>query len=129
LLTEHKLREKVFYAELDYDFFASNYQKQPRAYRPIGQLPSVYRDLSLVIPKEMTYTEVQTVIEKYRPELLGTYEIFDLFQGGNLGDDKKSLTLSMIYEPKGESLTDEQVNGVHFELVEKLKKELGVELR
>ena len=95
----------------------------------MSSLPPVYRDLALLIPKTLTNKEILNVIEMEKPRELKKIEIFDLYEGDSLPVDKKSIAYSITYEPQGESLTDEEVNRMHFALVEKLKAKLGVELR
>jgi phenylalanyl-tRNA synthetase beta chain len=129
LLSELKIREQVYFGELNYDLYSALSQSDPVRYQPISVLPSVYRDLSLVVSKDLSYESILDVIEEEKPDNLTAYNLFALYTGENLGDDKKSLTFSMIYEPKEKSLTDEEVNAVHFALVEKLQKRLGVSLR
>ncbi len=129
LMSELKIREKVYYAEIDFDLFAQNHHKGQFKYQTISSLPSVYRDLSLVVSKSLSFEDIVKVIEEEKPGFLHHYELFDLFEGGNLGEDQKSITFSMVYEAKSQSLTDEEVNSEHFALVEKLKSKLGAQLR
>ena len=77
----------------------------------------------------MTHEEIIVAIHELKPAELKDVEVFDVYSGPNLPEGKKSLAYSFVYQPEGASLTDEAVNNMHFELVDRLKKRLGVELR
>lgn len=124
-----KISEKIYYMEVILKKLASLYQKQPINYCAVNPLPSVYRDLALVVPSDMPFQQILDVLEKEKPKNLIQVDLFDVYEGRNLPVDKKSIAFSMSYEAEGESLTDEQVNAVHFALVEKLQKILDVTLR
>lgn len=124
-----KIPEKIYYVEIILEKLASLYQKQPVNYHTVNPLPSVYRDLALVIPSDMAFQQILDVLEREKPKNLIQVDLFDVYEGENLPDGKKSIAFSMSYESEGESLTDEQVNSVHFALVEKLQKILDVTLR
>lgn len=129
LLQALKIKEKLFAIEIDYDAVIALYQEKPVQYQAISILPPVYRDLALLAPKELMHADVLAAIAADRPPLLKHIELFDLYEGPNLPAGKKSLAYSFVYQPEGESLTDEVVNQMHFALVDKLKAKLGVDLR
>lgn len=129
LLQELKIKDKVFTFEIDYDAVAALYRTKVAQYRAISVLPPVYRDLALLAPSKLTHAEVLKVIEDEKPSELKYIELFDLYEGGSIPVGKKSLAYSFVYQPLAESFTDEEVNKMHFALVEKLTVKLGVELR
>jgi len=129
LLQEQKIKETLYSFEIDFEYFVQIYQQEPLKFHAVSSLPSVYRDLALLVPQEVTYQNILEAIDKEKPEFLKDVDLFDLYEGENLPKNKKSIAISMIYEPKQQSLTDDEVNKMHFKLVETLKTKLGVELR
>lgn len=129
LLQGLKIKQKLYYFEIDAGLLVSLYKQNQVKFNAVPDLPPVYRDLALLAPKELTHEEIKRVIEKEKPTELKHIELFDLYEGDNIPEGKKSLAYSFTYESTGKSLTDEQVNEMHFGLVERLKTALGVELR
>lgn len=128
LIQQLKIKESLSYFEIDFDAL-SMLQNTRIQYQAINSLPPVYRDLTLIMPKSMAYGDLEKIITKEKPDALKFFQIVDLYTGENIPVDKKSITLSISYESKEQSFTDEEVNKMHFELVDKLKNALGVELR
>ena len=80
----------------------------------------------------MSHEEILRAIESAREPLLATIELFDLFDGKgaeNIGAGRKSLAYSLTYLDKNRTLTSDEVSAAHDRIRERLKSELGVELR
>lgn len=129
LLQNLKIKDKLYYIELDYDAVANRYHQGRVKYEAVSKLPPVYRDLALLAPKALTHQEILRVIQKEKPKYLKYIELFDQYEGESLPQGKKSLAYSFVYQPEEGSLTDEKVNEMHFALVNKLQEKLPVELR
>lgn len=129
LLQTLKIKDRLYYMEVNDDALAPLYKASVVSYRPISALPPVYRDMAVLADKELTHECVLKAIRTEAPAELVHAELFDSYEGTNLPVGKKSLAYSFVYQPQTESLTDEAVNALHFALVDKLKTKLGVELR
>ena len=68
-------------------------------------------------------------IRESAPPLLESVEVFDVYEGGSIAPGKKSMALACRYRGKDRTLTDEEVNRAHGELVEGARGRLGAELR
>lgn len=129
LLQAIKIKQRLFYFEIAYDILAALYGRDLIRFEPVSPFPRVIRDLSLLVPKSVSFADIMAVIEEAKPDAVETVALFDLYEGDELGNDAKSLAFSFVYQPRERSLTDEEVNAMHFRLVEILKKKLGVALR
>jgi phenylalanyl-tRNA synthetase beta chain len=98
-------------------------------YRPFGRFPAVLRDISFVAPEQLAYQELEDAIERCRPELLAAYELFDVYQGGAIPPGFKVYNVRCTYQSTERTLTDEEVNGVHFGFIEQLTQKLPIKLR
>jgi phenylalanyl-tRNA synthetase beta chain len=121
----------VFVAEIDLpnDFEATS---PGRKFRELQRFPSVSRDIALIAPERLTHGEILAAIKSAQEPLLARVELFDLFTGkeaGNLGAGRKSLAYSLTYLDKNRTLTSDEVSAAHDRIRERLKSELGVELR
>ncbi|MGH7914539.1 MAG: phenylalanine--tRNA ligase subunit beta [Candidatus Binataceae bacterium] len=91
--------------------------------------PAVRRDLALVVDREISAARVIAAIRESASSLLQGVEVFDVYEGGSIAPDKKSMALACRYRGKDRTLTDEEVNRAHGELIEGARRRLGAELR
>ena len=88
--------------------------------------------INAIVPEELTHAEIFATIAGAQEPLLGQVELFDLFSGKgaeSLGAGRKSLAYSLTYRDRNRTLTHDEINAAHDRIRERLKSELGVELR
>jgi phenylalanyl-tRNA synthetase beta chain len=73
--------------------------------------------------------EVSRAIEAIRPPWLKRVALFDVYEGSQVGPGRKSLAYGLLYQADDRTLTDAEVNQAHGEVVERLRAELGAEVR
>jgi phenylalanyl-tRNA synthetase beta chain len=78
-------------------------------YEDVTTFPAVYQDLAVVLPAETPATEVRAAVMAGGGELLRAAEVFDLFEGEQLGEGRKSLALNLEFRADDRTLTDEEV--------------------
>ena len=78
-------------------------------YEDVTTFPAVYQDLAVVVPAATPASEVRAAILAGGGELLRAAEVFDLYEGEQLGEDRKSLALSLEFRAPDRTLTDEEV--------------------
>src|SRR5262245_36893097 len=98
-------------------------------YRPLARYPGVQRDLAVVVSVDVAAAEVERAIEAIRPPWLKRVTLFDVYEGAQVGQGRKSLAYGLLYQADDRTLTDVEVNRAHAELVERLRAELGAEVR
>ncbi len=98
-----------------------------RMFQPIPRFPSMLRDMALVVDAEITHRQVQDIIRSF--PLVRQVIIFDVYTGGQVPPGKKSLAYRVIYQSPAHTLTDEEVDEVQQQILDKLSQELGATLR
>ncbi len=98
------------------------------AYEDFTTFPAVYQDLAVVLPVEVAATELREAILRAGGELLGSAEVFDLFEGEQLGEGRKSLALNLEFRAPDRTLTDEEV-GAAREAIKAALAQIGGALR
>ena len=98
-------------------------------YKEISKYPTVKKDLALIVNKDVTAEEIQKEIKKAGGNLLQGSEVFDLYEGANIGEGKKSLAFSLTLGSSEKTLVDEEINTVIDKIVLQLAKNLKAELR
>lgn len=112
---ENKLVEKYFDAQ------------QFKKAQAISPFPGSKRDLSVVIDKNTSFASVKEVLYQAAPQV--DFNLTDLYQGANLPEGKKSITLSFEFISQEKTLTDKEVNQAVDTILEALKTKLGAQLR
>jgi phenylalanyl-tRNA synthetase beta chain len=97
-------------------------------YEDVTTFPAAYQDLAVVVPTGVAATEVRAAVLAGGGELLAAAEVFDLFEGEQLGEGKKSLALALEFRAPDRTLTDEEVTAAREAIKAKLE-EIGGTLR
>jgi phenylalanyl-tRNA synthetase beta chain len=98
------------------------------AYEDVTTFPAAYQDLAVVVPASIPAAEVRAAILAGGGELLHAAEVFDLFEGEQVGAERKSLALNLEFRAPDRTLTDEEVAGLREAIKAKLD-EIGGSLR
>lgn len=99
-----------------------------RKYTGIAKYPSVTRDISMVMKKEILVGQVEEIIEKKGGKLLESYNLFDIYEGAQIMAGYKSVAYSITFRADDHTLEDKEVNTVMDKILSALT-ELGIELR
>jgi phenylalanyl-tRNA synthetase beta chain len=117
----------VFVAELHADLLLKPDELTKR-FREIEKFPAVTRDIAMIVPEEISYEKISRAIENPKEPLLESVELFDLFTE-KVGEARKSLAYRLTYRDRSRTLTSEEVNAAHAKIRERLRSDLGAELR
>ncbi len=118
-------------------------------YKEISQFPPVYKDISMIVPKnkfivdekeleeikltretEANFFAITWIIRDIGDPLIEEVKIIDNFQNDKkFGNDKKSITIKIIFRAIDRTLTNEEINKIYFEIRENITKVLAYELR
>jgi phenylalanyl-tRNA synthetase beta chain len=97
-------------------------------YEDVTTFPAVYQDLAVVVPAATPASEVRAAVMAGGGELLRAAEVFDLYEGEQVGEERKSLALNLEFRADDRTLTDEEVAERRGAIKEKLG-EIGGSLR
>jgi phenylalanyl-tRNA synthetase beta chain len=118
----------VFVAEVSLDFPISGLGSRA-TFREVGKFPAISRDIAMIVAEDLTHEKIWEVIFHPTEPLLERVEFFDLFAGTEIGEGKKSLAYRLTYRDQSRTLTSEEVNAAHAKIRERLRSDLGAELR
>ncbi len=97
-------------------------------YEGIAKFPAMSRDISMVVPKEVSAGEIEEVIEQRGGKLLESYRLFDLYEGAQVKPGCKSMAYSLTFRHKDRTLETEEVDKTMKKILNGLE-ELNIELR
>ena len=121
------LRTPVFLMEIDLKSLSEWYGRKP-VFTPLPKFPEEQRDLALVVPKEITCGEIESVMRNACKYITGI-TLFDIYEGEQVAADKKSMAFTVVFTPKDEAFTAESVDAFVKKILKQLNKNYGVELR
>ena len=98
-------------------------------YKEVSKFPSVKKDLAVVVDRDVTSEEVATLIKKAAGSNLDKIDIFDVYTGKGIEENKKSIAYSLTFARMDRTLTDEEINNSLSKIIEMLEKKIGAELR
>ena len=128
IAARYKFRQPVYIAELDLEMLLSSHFS-PANYRPMPRFPGVMRDVSFVGPRNIAYDAIRQAIVSQKNDLFRDVEFVDVYEGKGLADDERSITLRFEYRSDERTLTEDEVDRVHLQIVETVIGELGMRLR
>lgn len=125
---EFHLKKKVYLAELNIPELNNLYSGEIKA-KHIAKYPAMKRDLALVVDRDLYVQEIEDIIVENGKKLIEKVELFDVYFGNQVQEDKKSVAYSITYRRADSTLTDEEVNKVQEKILEELKVKLNAVLR
>lgn len=96
---------------------------------PPPSFPNTRRDVALIVGAEVKHEQVLKIARKAAPPELERVELFDIYEGKNVGAGRKSMAYAFTYRSPKATLTDEQVNAFQQKINEALKAKLPAEIR
>ena len=124
-----EINENVLYAELDVNMIIDKYSDQPIHFKKISKFPEVSRDLSILIDKEVRFEDIYKTVRQINQKLIKEISLFDVFQGKNLPDDKKSYGIAFKIQDNDKTLSESEIEGLMKKIISKIEKDFKAELR
>ncbi|WP_295367767.1 phenylalanine--tRNA ligase subunit beta [uncultured Prevotella sp.] len=129
LLKKMDIDQDVFFADINWDNVMRAIKKNEVLYHDISKFPSVSRDLALLIDKSVEFEQIEQIAHQTEKKLLKSVELFDVYEGKNLPEGKKSYAVNFILQDETKTLNDKQIEAIMTKLINNLKQKLGAELR
>ncbi|WP_185862672.1 phenylalanine--tRNA ligase subunit beta [Blattabacterium cuenoti] len=121
--------QKIFYAEIDWEYLISIIQKKRVIFVPFSKYPTSKRDLSFLVDKTISFEKIYQLIKEKEKNFIKKIEIYDLYEGKDLPKEKKSYTISFFFESQKGTLTDLIINDVMKKIEKFITNELGAKIR
>ena len=121
-------KEAVYVFEIDLDKLLDKKVGKMK-YKEVSKFPSVKKDLAVVVDKDVSSSEIGALIKKAAGSILTKIDVFDVYTGKGIDENKKSIAYSLTFEKMDRTLTDEEINTSLNKIIELLEKKAGAELR
>lgn len=128
LLKKFDIAQDVAYAEIDWNALYKLTARRRVTFTEIPRTQPVERDLALLVDKSVRFADIEAAIRGAEKRLLRDVRLFDVYEGKNLPEGKKSYAVSMTLQDNEKTLNDKQIEAVMAKII-KAVRNLGAELR
>lgn len=91
--------------------------------------PASFQDIAIVMGQDVSAEQVTSLVRKTGSPLLRSVSVFDIYEGEQVGEEKKSMALRLEFRSPERTLTDEDVDGARDTIISALEGEFGARLR
>ena len=127
IMKEEAMREDAYVLEINMQALEKWYGKAP-VFEPLPKFAEEKRDLALVMDKGITCGQVEECIYQ-ASSFVKDVTLFDVYEGKQIADDKKSMAFTVLFTPKEEEFQADTVDGYVKKILKQLNKTYGIELR
>lgn len=128
VLENYGLKKKAYVAELDFDKIVENTIGN-YTYKELPKYPTMKRDFAFVMDRDIDSVELEKISKKYGKELLESFKVFDIYQGENIEEGKKSVAFSLVFRAADRTLEDAEVTEICEKIVAEIESEIKAKLR
>lgn len=128
-ISKFEITAPVFYAELYWEQLMKETRRHTVTFTELSNYPAVSRDLALLVPKEITFQQVESAAYAAERKLLEHVKLFDVYEGPNLPAGKKSYAVNFVLQAGTHTLTEGQIEKAMQSIIRQLQQKLGATLR
>lgn len=120
-------KHRAYLAEIDMNKL-NKYSKKGIKYESIVKFPAVERDLAIVLNKDVLVGNMLDNIKR-SSKLIEKVELFDVYQGSNIEENKKSVAINIVLRSKTGTLEDSEIKNTIDKILSNINKKFGGEIR
>lgn len=128
-LKSFDISQEVLYADFKWDDVIETSKSQQLKFSDISKFQPVRRDFALLIDNAVSFEDIYKLAYRTEQKLLKDVNLFDVYEGENLPEGKKSYAVSFILQDEQKTLTDKQIDKIMNKLKQNFERQLGAELR
>ncbi len=126
---KYNIDQEIYIAELDWTRITKKSFIKQIIFKNIPKFPSIKRDFALLLDKNLLFEDIKRVAFKTDNKILKSVELFDVYEGKNISENKKSYGITFLFQDENKTLTDKRVNKVMEKLKQKFNEQFNAELR
>ncbi|WP_411895545.1 phenylalanine--tRNA ligase subunit beta [Winogradskyella sp. A2] len=123
------ISQQVLFADVNWDNVLEMTKHNSIKFKAIPKYPEVRRDFALLIDSSVSFEDIYTTAKQTEKQLLKNVNLFDVYEGKNLSQGKKSYAVSFTLQDENKTLTDKQIDKIMSKLQSNFEGKLGAELR
>ena len=128
LLKLYDIKQHVYFAEFSW-YQLIDRRPDIKKFKELPKYPKVRRDLAMLLDKNTEYEKLRKLVIEADKRIIKEVNIFDVYEGEKLPENKKSYAISIILQDENKTLNDKVVNKIMNKIIYKLENQLGAEIR
>ncbi len=128
-LSRFGIKQPVFYAEIDWQAVVELAMGIQQKIAPLPKFPAVQRDLSMLVDRSLSWTQIEQTVQKIGLENLQGIKLFDIFESDKLGAGKRSMAINLTFQHPEKTLTDAEIDGWMQKVIQRLSTDCSAEIR
>lgn len=128
VLENYGLKKKAYVAELDFDKIVEN-TIDNYTYKELPKYPTMKRDFAFIMDREVDSVDLEKIAQKYGKDLLESFKVFDIYEGENIEEGKKSVAFSLVFRAADRTLEESEVTEICEKIVAEIESEIKAKLR
>lgn len=125
---ELDINENTYIGELNLNLLF-NIPVKRKVYKTISDFPSTSRDLAILVDKSLPIADIFSSLKTVGEGILQKVELFDVYTGEQVPENKKSIALGFTFCSEEKTLTDTEIDSVMNEIINKLQKQFNAQIR
>lgn len=128
---QHKadIEREVYFADINWTQVTKAVKNAKVDFKELSKFPAVSRDLALLLDKNIEFAQIEQIARQTEKKLLKSVELFDVYEGKNLPEGKKSYAVNFVLQDEQKTMNDKAIDAIMNKLINNLKKQLNCELR
>ena len=102
---------------------------RPVDFDPLPKYPAVFRDISLIVQRQVESARIQEIAKREGGDLLESVHLYDLYEGGKIDRAEKAVHLRICYRSREGTLEGKEINRLHEAIIKGIRRETGARLR
>ena len=129
LLKEFGIKQEVLFADFNWDTILKITGNKNIKITDLAKFPAVKRDLALLLDTKTEFKELYNAAFQSEKKLLKEVDLFDVYEGENLPEGKKSYAVSFLLQDETKTLADKQIDKIMQKLQQTFEKNFNAVLR
>ncbi len=129
VLKHFGISQPVLFADFNWDNVLEMAQHNKIKFSAISKYPEVRRDFALLLDQSVSFEDIYTIAKQTEKQVLKNVNLFDVYEGKNLPEGKKSYAVSFTLQDENKTLNDKQIDKIMSKLQSNFETKLGAELR
>lgn len=128
-LKHFDISNDVCYADFSWNEIMKAIRSNEISYKEISKFPAVKRDLALLIDKDITFNQIENVVFNSDRKAVKNVNLFDVYEGKNLEEGKKSYAVSITLQDESQTMNDKAIEKTMQKIIKNLQDKLNAKLR
>jgi phenylalanyl-tRNA synthetase beta chain len=128
IAASYKFRQSVFVAEINLERVLAA-PTVTSVYKPLAKFPAVVRDVSFIAKRNSEFAAIQEAVAEEHFDLCRSVEFVDIYEGKGMAEDERSITIRLEYRSEERTLTEEEVEAVHQQILAQIEQKLAIKPR